>query len=87
MDKNNNEKEKQKEKELELMFLRASESRSKKLKELKNKLPPLIKSKNEIMKCWAYLTHEERKSEEFLIIFSFKGFFIPEMKKPSQKVL
>ena len=38
------------EQQLELMFLRASESRSKKLKELKNKLPPLIKSKNEIMK-------------------------------------
>ena len=38
------------EQQLELMFLRASESRSKKLKELKSKLPPLIKSKNEIMK-------------------------------------
>ena len=37
------------EQQLELMFLRASESRSRKLKEYKLKLPPLLKRKNEIL--------------------------------------
>ena len=37
------------EQQLEVMFLRASQSRSKKLKEYKLKLPPLIKRKNKIL--------------------------------------